>query len=1152
MYEAANLRTEYSKTWTDGDIRYRTEITQAPQHYKDNYNDKHEQWKDIDLTWQGNMITKAPFIASYDAGSYTLSVYNKKTGDSVGILLYTIGDKSLTKVTPIVSYGKVTFLNVATDTDLELEVTPTVLRYKRIIKSDKAPESARFTVIQNGKAISDISKSTLGIDARYNYPTGTENKIPVYFTVDGTTLTESIKHTDIAKYPITVDPTLDTEGSNSDGSVVNVNANYVTCQGAANASTVRANTDATFYPQNSFIGTYYVERGFLYFDTSSLTAAATITDATLKVYQTAGSENNAGQNTLTIVEGVQGDPYDAADYGDHLAKTTSGGSCTWAARGVGAYTEIILNATGEGWINKTGTTLFCLRVSGDIAVSTPNNTNQWHISSQNNGTAAQHPRLVVNYTLPAPTTETLAATNIEETSATFNGNVTAIGGVSIIQRGFVYGTVSNATEPTENEIPPCSYTNNISEFNAWGLGTFNANIATLAEGTTYYFRAFAENDNPLYDYGDEDNLLTKPDEPTNFVCSTANATTIDLSWTKGTGADYTYIRHKTTGYPANRADGNLTYNGTMALYEHGGLVTGTTYYYRAWSWTSEGANDQYSDLYDECYCTATTASDISTIGCTGFTQKHAVLNGRIDALNATGDPITQYGFDYGLSVAYGSEVIADGSLSANDYFWLAPNDLIAGTVYHFRAKAYNGVAWGYGEDMVFSTEGSPTVYEYLNTGDDGNSAPCYASNTTAQIFTVGSLSHTITSVKLKVARVGTSPDDVNVSIYHATAADGDPTGGVLSTATLDGDVLSTVATWYEWDIPDINVEQNQFYAIVMAVPYGDVSNYMLWRWDAGGGVAGGEATHSSDAGVTWTSDAPADLLYEIWGEPAIDVEDAKIFQDYVSSGDWLITSRILNTYLPYYPNQDVGQYFQMQLIDGSTVKAATPLIDWDLQPIGICIGSTIADSIGWGSTEVKIRVSTYGSNSTSYSEYALQPTDWRAGSLSLLDNWIRFTGAELEDYYGDTYLVDSATKGRILNESGGVMFARGIPDLDKIRPNMFQVAMTSPTFTEQTWTNAGEREWSSQVGTYVAGQLGDFGTIFNVGGNIVIAMIVFAIYIIVGMVLFGQGNGIAAMVLGIPILAIGWWLGGIGIVAVGAIASIFFFFIVRALWTQGG
>lgn len=76
---------------------------------------------------------------------------------------------------------------------------------------------------------------------------------------------------------------------------------------------------------------------------------------------------------------------------------------------------------------------------------------------------------------------TTAVTNISQTSATFNGDVTSDNGATITARGFVYSLT--ATPTLANSVVVASGT----------TGTYSASVTGLTVNTTYYVRAYATN-----------------------------------------------------------------------------------------------------------------------------------------------------------------------------------------------------------------------------------------------------------------------------------------------------------------------------------------------------------------------------------------------------------------------------------------------------------------------------------------------------------------------------------------------------------------------------------------------------------------------------------------------------------------------------------
>ena len=183
--------------------------------------------------------------------------------------------------------------------------------------------------------------------------------------------------------------------------------------------------------------------------------------------------------------------------------------------------------------------------------------------------------------LMLPTVSTDNATQVEETTATLHGTLTNDGGESCQYR-FEYGTTSG--EPYGSNT---GWTGSITTGQ-----TFSANLTSLSKGTKYYFRAQANNSAGT-DNGTELGFLTKPDPPASFIASVAGSTQIDLSWTKGDGANNTMILRKTGGYPADRNDGFQVYFDTGTSVSDTGLSANTTYHYKSWSELS--GSQQWSD-----------------------------------------------------------------------------------------------------------------------------------------------------------------------------------------------------------------------------------------------------------------------------------------------------------------------------------------------------------------------------------------------------------------------------------------------------------------------------------------------------------------------------------------------------------------------------
>lgn len=157
-----------------------------------------------------------------------------------------------------------------------------------------------------------------------------------------------------------------------DGYVFGFHDVYSTVHNAAYANDL--NYIATGFPVGN--GRYgairRVDRGALFFDTSSLGADYEIYGATITMYvEGHWCFINGGSTPLTvyihIVDGTDLEmPIVLADYGDLLDETTSFGSICSDDFTNYSYVTFTLNALGIAEINKTGITQFALRSSQDI------------------------------------------------------------------------------------------------------------------------------------------------------------------------------------------------------------------------------------------------------------------------------------------------------------------------------------------------------------------------------------------------------------------------------------------------------------------------------------------------------------------------------------------------------------------------------------------------------------------------------------------------------------------------------------------------------------------------------------------------------------------------------------------------------------------
>ena len=228
---------------------------------------------------------------------------------------------------------------------------------------------------------------------------------------------------------------------------------------------------------------YYIYRTFVFFDTSTIADDATIISATLTLYT--ASKTGVGTNfNIVIRSGTPTYPHDPLVAGDFLYShySDNGGFINTVNVGSADHAEnvITLNATGLGWINKTGTTKLALISSRDIDPIIPSGGEYISLYARASaGGTSYVPKLVVTFATEAtPLVTTVAPTGIKATHCIGNGNVTA--GGAILEKGFEYGLTEEADLAVKTSITS-------------GEGTYSLVVSGLIPETKYYIRAWATN-----------------------------------------------------------------------------------------------------------------------------------------------------------------------------------------------------------------------------------------------------------------------------------------------------------------------------------------------------------------------------------------------------------------------------------------------------------------------------------------------------------------------------------------------------------------------------------------------------------------------------------------------------------------------------------
>ena len=465
MAEILELRQENSKTFSVEKGRQLV-ISMGAVHYKDNYASD-EPWKDIDLTWEGNRITKAPYELTLEGNKITIK--DKKTGEVSTIELQSIGGIPI----PAQAWERSKGLAKAFDTDLEIVAENSAVKFARILKSDKAPTEAKFKVTGNFKV--------KAIDAEVGLLT---NELPVEWSVVDGILTETLKPDRPVKYPVRIDPTWQVGASTDDCYLQKVDGSWA------------------FYTNLAEITPGYTSSTNLYKGGGMRFLNVTIPQgATINAANLVFTCYVAGSGT-TVNTRITGNDVDDAVTWSTLADfqarrgTVIGGANdnyitaaqvdwdsipAWSADEQGADTtspeiktviqEIIDRV---GWSSGNDLALFW----DDF----DNRSSSFRRAYAYDGSTTKCPQLVITY-IVAPTVTTQAVSSIGTTTATGNGNITATGGENASAWGTCLATTANPT--TADTVDAGS--------GAGGTGAFTTSIDSLATPAKYHVRAYATN-----------------------------------------------------------------------------------------------------------------------------------------------------------------------------------------------------------------------------------------------------------------------------------------------------------------------------------------------------------------------------------------------------------------------------------------------------------------------------------------------------------------------------------------------------------------------------------------------------------------------------------------------------------------------------------
>lgn len=306
-------------------------------------------------------------------------------------------------------------------------------------------------------------------------------------------------------------------------------------------------------------------------------------------------------------------------------------------------------------------------------------------------------------------------------------------------------------------------------------------------------------------------------------------------------------------------------------------------------------------------------------------------------------------------------------------------------------------------------------------------------------------------------------------------------------------------------------------------------------------------------------------VYAIANPDSITMHTSKVFQGIFESGDLLFVASEDVAYASE-PTENAEYTFSLNLLDESNnLIASRPLNYYQYNVHSIYLTAAQVTSLGlvYGSA-YKLRVtgnpaffSTLTEN-VNIDTQILASSDWNTdgtytAKYLLMLHCIDIAEA-LESDWSITLITTTSEGNSVLNSTGGVVFLDAIPSLNNAIPDLFQIT-TSVIGVDQTSGSAvlsANSTLEKRLGTSIANAFDGIGDFFGFGQQISAGMwiMLFALTI-TSIVFLNSGNSAGAMVLTIPVIMMGTYLGAIPVgitftVGLFIIAYMFYF-----IWLRG-
>ncbi len=506
---------------------------------------------------------------------------------------------------------------------------------------------------------------------------------------------------------------------------------------------------------------------------------------------------------------------------------TDPGGGTISARGVCWSTSENPTVAGPKTGNGTGSDSFTSAITG----LNPVTTYFVRAYATNSAGTSYGQQETFETTIAVPRLTTAAVTDITGTTATSGGGITDPGGGTISARGVCWST-------SENPATSDSTTDNGS-----GTGGFTSYLTGLSSGTTYFVRAYAENESGT-GYGPQESFITSVDLPsltTASITDITGITAVSGGNITDPGSDPVTARGVcwSTGENPVITD-SITSDGTgtgVFISTITGLTPGTTYYVRAYAENIGGVEYAGQETFTTFSYPAVTTTAVTAItGTTASSGGTVTYDG--------GGTVATRGVCWSTSE---NPTILDSATddgTGTGSFTSGISGLSPGTTYYARAYVTNEAGTAYGAQESFTTNVIPPTITTTGVSSITGIKAISGGNVTSD----GGGSINVRGVCWSTAENPTSAD--------STTSDGTEPGSFSSSmGSLSPGTLYYVRA-YAVNSEGTSYGQQETFTtevIIPTVSTTTVSNIDISTADSGGNVTDAGGGTITERGICWNT-----------------------------------------------------------------------------------------------------------------------------------------------------------------------------------------------------------------------------------------------------------------------------------------------------------